>query len=313
MLKIFKVLILSVFLAPAITSAQDLDFVAAYLVNGDTRLEPSGLALCQGKLVFVSDKHDRDVFELIIGDDGFTRSTPFLKLNDIPVPPPQEFPILTRLTRFIFELLGISGGFDWEGVACSSHGDYFLASEYYFSVLKIAADGSKSWIGDNIYKVGFDAGLFKKNNAYIEGITFQDNTNKLILAAEREPRGMLTISESGEVDTFVQAGSDLSSEGLPFDYTGLEMVEDRLFVLERNHYQVCELTNNFVAKQCFSFKQIALSDAWGYETGKYGLAEGLAIDLESIWIIVDNNGDPRRLDQNDRRSTLMKFNNPFFH
>lgn len=296
--------------APMSGYSADLKLESAYVVNGIDDLQPSGMAYCQGKLLFVSDKHDHEIYELLPDEDGIATARKFMDVNNIPEPPQQSFPFWTNVKRFFAELFGISGGGDWEGLACNDRGDYYLASEYYFSVLKIEADGTKSWIGSDLYNVGYDAGLFQKDNAYFEGISLKGE-NEIILAAEREPRGFLVISEGGDVKTYVQPGSVISDEGLPLDFTGLDMRGPRLFALERNHYKVCELEADYSEKECYSYRKIALSDEWGYSTGKYGLAEGLAINSDSIWIIVDNNGDERRQGTNDSRSTLMKFNNPF--
>ena len=120
----------------------------------------------------------------------------------------------------------------------------------------------------------------------------------------------MTITKTGDINTYVQSHHELSTEGLPLDYTGLDTFEQRSFVLERNHYQVCELTIQYTKQHCYSFQNIALSKEWGYATGQYGLAEGLAMNKDHLWIIVDNNGNAKRRDSHDTRSTLMQFYNP---
>lgn len=290
--------------------AENLNFDTAYLVDGIDGLQPSGMVICQGKLLFVSDKHEDQIYELTPEDDGTATAKKFMELNDIPEPPTQDFPFWTDVKRFFAELFGISGGSDWEGITCNDEGEYFLASEYYFSVLKIGSDGTKKWVGSDLYKIGYDAGLFQKDNAYIEGITVKTNA-EILLSAEREPRGFISIATDGDIRTFVQLGSVISDEGLPYDFAGLDLLGGEIFALERNHYQVCRLTLEYAVKKCYSFKNIARSQDWGYSTGKYGLAEGFAINGDDIWIIIDNNGDARLQDSDDHRSTLIKFENPF--
>ena len=108
-------------------------------------------------------------------------------------------------------------------------------------MLKIGPDGIKEWVGNDLYRIGNDAGLFQKHNAYIEGITVNNNS-EILLAAEREPRGFISIAADGKVKTVVQPGGVISDEGLPYDFTGLDLVDGNIIALERNHYQVCEIT-----------------------------------------------------------------------
>jgi hypothetical protein len=291
--------------------AQELLLESAYLINGVHSLEPSGLAECQGKLLFVSDKHDEKIFELLLSENNTATAQGYLDLGFIPTPPPQNFSRWLKVKRFITELIGISGGYDWEGITCNDTGDFYLASEYYFSVLKVGADGSNQWIGKNIYQQANKLGFFIEDNAYIEGITLTSNS-EIILAIEREPRGIISIlSDDDTIKTKVQSEKILADDGLPLDLTGLESNAGKIFALERNRYRVCELTEAYTERQCYSFKDIAKSPQWGYSSDKYGSAEGLAIDKNFIWVLQDNNGNTRRSDQNDNRATLFKFVKPF--
>jgi hypothetical protein len=292
----------------AIASEMPLEFEAGYIVDGVSGLQPSGLAVCDSKVVFVSDKHDSEIFQLTFESDGKAKVGLWKTITDIPQSPKQKYGWLVSIQRFLGELFGLTGGYDWEGIACNQQGDIFLASEYYFSVLKVDSKGHKTWVIDDLYQRGKQAGLFQKSNAYIEGIVNQENG--LVLAAEREPYGF--IRHAGGTESFyVQPGAKHSVDGLPNDYTGLDSYNGKLIALERNHYKVCELSGNYVPVTCYLFKDVAKSREWGYNAGKYGLAEGLVIEGDSLWIIVDNNGDSRKADSNDKRSTILKFKNPF--
>jgi hypothetical protein len=292
----------------AIADEMPLEFEAGYIVDGVSGLQPSGLAVCDGKVVFVSDKHDSELFQLTFESDGIAKVGLWKTITEIPQPPQQKYGWWVGIQRFLGELFGLTGGYDWEGIACNRQGDIFLASEYYFSVLKVDGKGYKEWVIDDLYQRGKQAGLFQKNNAYIEGIATQGSG--LILAAERESRGLIR-HESGAVSFYVQPEVQHSEDGLQYDYTGLDSHNGKLIALERNHYKVCELSDNYESITCYLFKDIAKSLEWGYNTGKYGLAEGLVIDGGSLWIIADNNGDPRKADSNDTRPTILKFKNPF--
>ncbi len=294
--------------AMANANEAELEFQAAYLVDGKENLQPSGLAVCDGRVVFVSDKHDSEIFQFTFNQDGVAKTKRWKELHDLPEQPKQEFGWWMRFKRFISELLGFSGGADWEGIACDRQGNIYLASEYYFSVLKIDQTGKNEWLINGLYKIGYDNGLFQKDNAYIEGISIDGD--QILLAAEREPRGFVSVKK-GSVSVYVQPGSQISDEGLPYDYTGMEVYQNKNIVLDRNHYKVCELTKGYETTVCYSFKSVAKSPDWVYDTGKYGLAEGVAIDGESLWIVMDNNGDSRNLNPNDNRATILRFKNPF--
>ncbi|MEX2962746.1 hypothetical protein [Microbulbifer sp. TYP-18] len=302
-----------IFSAFSIADEQPLEFEAGYLVDGKPGLQPSGLAVCSGEIVFVSDKHEQEIYKLVFHPQGAAKQgiagvKTWKTLSSIPAPPKQDFSFTMRFRRFVAELAGISGGMDWEGIACDRFGNTFLASEYYFSILKIDTSGKMEWLADNLYQRGNKVGLFQKDNAYVEGLTLQDGV--LLLAAEREPRGIIAL-DGGSASFHVQPEPQSSGQDLPLDYTGLEAYNGKIIALERNHYQVCQLSQQYESKPCYSFKEVATSSDWGYNTGKYGLAEGVAVDGNSLWIIVDNNGDTRKADADDSRSTILKFKNPF--
>ncbi|MFA0809449.1 hypothetical protein [Microbulbifer epialgicus] len=292
------------------TSANEksLDFEAGYIVDGISKLQPSGLTECEGRLVFVSDKHESEVFELALTKKGIAQAKVWKTIDNIPNPPEQKFGWWMEGKRFLAEVLGLTGGADWEGVACDDQGNLFLASEYYFSLLKVDLTGNKEWLVEDLYSKGREFGLFEKDNAYIEGVMIGENG--ILLADEREPRGFVSI-KNDIMSFYAQPGTHLSEENLPYDYTGLDEYKGEIIALERNHYKVCKLSKDFKGNTCYSFRDVANSSNWGYVTGRYGLAEGLAVTDDFLWIIFDNNGDYRKANPEDSRSTLLKFKNPF--
>ncbi len=300
--------LLGVFSTPFLSFADTLSLKNAYVIDGVNELEPSGLAVCDGKLLFVSDKHDHVIFRLQF-DGKLARVTTHKVIKDAPPPPKQSFPLSMSIKRYIGELIGPAGGNDWEGLACNKHGDLFLASEYHFSVLKIGKDDTYEWLVDDLYNIGTRKGLFKVHNAFLEGITVGDD--HIYLAAERQPRAIITFTPSSEIKIHLESHQKPVNNISP-DFTGLEFFNGNLYVLDRNHYEVCRRNPpDFSATLCFSFKAQALSQEWGYDTGIYGLAEGVALDGDDMWLIVDNNRDPRLADADDRRALLMQFKNPY--
>lgn len=47
-----------------------------------------------------------------------------------------------------------------------------------------------------------------------------------------------------------------------------------------------------------------------YQTRVYGLAQGLAVSDDEVFMVLDNNGDARAGDPDDHRPTLMVFARP---
>jgi hypothetical protein len=118
----------------AVADEMPLEFETGYVVDGVSGLQPSGLSVCDGKVVFVSDKHDSEIFQLTFESDGTAKAELWKAIEEIPEPPKQKYDQWVGIKRFLGELFGLSGGHDWEGIACNKQGDIFLASEYYFSV-----------------------------------------------------------------------------------------------------------------------------------------------------------------------------------
>lgn len=282
-----------------------LTLVEAYSLDGVTGLHPSGLAKCGEDLLFVSDKHDHEIFQIVMASKDTTAQQiqvkPYVTIDSIPQPPSIQLDMVSTIERQLGEWLGFSGGYDWEGLACDEDGHFYLASEYYVAVLKVNAQGDAKWITPSFYQAGTAAGLFKKQNAFIEAITLYDNA--IWLAAEREPRGIVKVPSDAPAEFIRQSGAELSDQQLPWDFTGLDSWNQQLYVLERNHDQVCLLIDG-QTEHCRSFAQV--KSEWSFESDPYGTAEGLVVQGEDVWIIFDNNEKPRK-GKTDNRPILLKF------
>ncbi|MCO7226526.1 esterase-like activity of phytase family protein [Pleionea sp. CnH1-48] len=308
---IFLSILLIFFIAPIKATTPELEWISGYAIDGVDNLEPSGLTYCNERWLFVSDKHSRVVFELAIQKDSPAVNTKVYKtLADVPEPPSSDFPFLMQVQRFFAELFGITGGFDWEGISCDQEGNIYLASEYYFSVLKVAQDGTYQWIAKNLYQQGVEKGLFAYNNAYLEGITITDDS--LLVVAERQPRAFIQIDSESDSQITVDSKGIKTEQGVNVDFTGLYFRDKKLYTLERNEYQICERKWPELTKErCFSFEKISRSIEWGYDKDIYGLAEGVAMNENQLAIIIDNNGDSRLSNAKDNRPALWLFKNPF--
>src|SRR5581483_5240016 len=127
---------------------------------------------------------------------------------------------------------------------------------------------------------GRRAGLFATPGAGIEGVALLGE--RLIVAAERQPRGLM-----------VARSADGPARALRLDETRLRLpparVPDfadlcaeggRLFALARN-----------AEGPAWSFAET--SAAYPYHDRRYGLGEGLALDRDHVYVVLDNNGDAR--------------------
>lgn len=311
MLHIIRTFAFTVLLLPIYCKAQPaLLLEEAYSIEGPAGLEPSGLALCDDRLLFVSDDHDDTIFELSPGTGSIATAKPYRQIENIPPPPQQTFPLSLRLKRFIAELAGFTGGMDWEGITCDATGNLYLASEYYFAVLAVDPDNNLRWLGEDVYAFGREHGLFGTMNAYLEGVALQ--RGELLLAVEREPRALIRMQDGQPVQVRLPANAGIDADGLSYDYTGLAVWNERLFVLSRNHYDVCELDSVDLSElRCANYRDVERSVAYGYETGPYGLGEGLSVTDEAIWIVLDNNRQARLNNAEDNRPQLYRLQNPF--
>ena len=285
----------------------------AYLIEADFDTQPSGLALCQDKLLLVSDKVDHRIFEVNAQLDGTAGLSPFIKLAAIPgKKPPYPMNQQSKLARLRQLIPGAR--YDYEGIDCDE--DYFyLASETMIDVLRVDKSGQSMWLNTNSYQAGRKHGLYSQPNAYLEAVARMPS-GELIIGAERQARGLITLINTGskwlkEVNTQLATPIKPAAEYRLPDLTGLAIYNDYLYTLERNAHLVCQRTLiTYRSVNCWSYAHVENASDIRYQDDKYGLAEGLAISDEYIYIVLDNNGDARWLDEDDRRATLLVFKTP---
>jgi len=162
----------------------------------------------------------------------------------------------------------------------------------------------REWIYPDLSKV-YEAGYFDKNSALFEGIAVTDSY--IYLAAEREPRGIIRYAlETGELKIGPPEFGVESSK--PMDYSGLYYFQDELYALYRNGHQVCQIDKDALLPSKCHYMD-GLSDI-KYGDSIYGLAEGLAIDQDYIYIVLDNNKEALS-GASHNRATLFRTKNPF--
>jgi len=259
-------------------------------VKGPENCQPSGLTIRNDTLFTVSDKHDSDTAAVLI---------PYLTF---------QVPDTASKTWF-----------DFEGVTHDDSGNFYIVSESRFRILQVSADGEIAWITPDLKPYGEAKGLFQVFNASLEGIAWPGE-NRFILAAEREPRGLLEV-ELGSPNIAVSAYK-FDEVKFPFDkgrspdFADLFWYKDTLYALERNAFVVSQLikkNGQYRQDKGWSYGRIENDPRFLYADTTYGLAEGLCMDDKFIYIVIDNNGDARRNNPKDTRPLLFILERPERH
>lgn len=260
-----------------------LELSRAYEVEVSEQVDISGIRHCDGKLLSVSDRHDEVVFELTLEGDRYQ-----LK-NHRAFSAPDTVSEVPFWDGFLSWVSGVFADkqYDWEGIDCAD-GVLYLVSESYADVLKIGRQ-TVQWAGLDLYDALEDRGYFEDRNTYFEGVASLGTG--FFLAIEREPRGIVSYKGPKNWHVSRLGPTRLFREEQPQDITDLQYMNRYLYTLERNQHAVCR--RHFIAledKQCWGFDEVLLSDDYRYPDAEYGLAEGLSITDDGIYIAVDNNG-----------------------
>lgn len=147
-----------------------------------------------------------------------------------------------------------------------------------------------------------------ERNASFEGVAVGEG--QLYVANERSAPLIITMDlrTLRVTDWFQPQPRKFSLLGT--HYSDLCWFEGKLWVLCRQH-RVVLAVNPATREVLAEFDYEAVEDALGYQkTLPVGIMEGLAVDRDSIWLVTDNNGWPRKSSANDLRPTLVKCPRP---
>lgn len=313
--------------ASAFERAPELSLQRALPVDGMTRGNLSALQYCDERLLSVSDREDRTLFELQVGEDSWQATAEHFELPDNS---PSMLPVQLLAGAW---LRGLSGrALDFEGLACDADGNRYLVSESQLGVLKLPPAGAAPVTGQwleldpAVYSEGESKGLWQQVNALAEGVAINAEADTLWLAAERQSRGLLKLQRQEDqwrcplagcvllverrfLPTDAFAPGVLSKEVLPVDFSDLVLWQGKLWSLERNAHQVCRRSAlSGKRERCWSFAQTVLAEPYVYPDAPYGLAEALLINEDGIMIGLDNN-DRVRPDK-DSRPWIFQFSLP---
>jgi len=282
--------------APSEDDVTLLKLIKALPVEGPENNQPSGLTIFNDTLFAVSDKHDDTIFRIELRDNKAV-FRPYLTFE-------LSEPVAAKRL-------------DFEGIACDEEGHFYLVSETAFRILRISADGEEaSWVTPSLRSYGENEGLFQTRGAYLEGIALLDRDTFLV-CAERQPRGLIEVDMNVEPYAIRVFNTDETRLKLPAgrnsDFADLFRENRDLYVIQRNADAICKLVYGgqvLEEKDIWSYTHIVNREDLHYSSMRFGKAEGLCMDEEHIYLILDNNGDHRASNPEDRRPLLLIMERP---
>lgn len=301
--------------APAVTCAgatpPELELEQALPIAITDDFQPSGLVLYSGHMLTVSDRHDDAIYEIVRAPPGARADVatlrPFLQLH-----PPANGPRPK-------DLEGIA--LDTETGNGSTAGALLLASEGRSRVLRVEPDGATAWITPALDDIGRPLGMLRLDNAGLEGIARLPN-GRILVAAERDLRGLIELPASGLRDEHDRAGVQAWAmpdsictppPGRGNDFADLAIWNGQVFALERNCHVVMRIERTaaeWIERGGWSYARTENDPRFAYHDRAFGVAEGLALDDHHVYIVMDNNHDHLASDPHDRRPRLFVFQRP---
>jgi streptogramin lyase len=247
-----------------------------------------------GSLLTVNDKVP-GIYRIGFGKDGTAR------LTAIPgaLTPPQLAPFASAK----------HGPYDCEGLARDDDGRIYICEEGDRWILRFDPKAG------SVERLPIDWSPVKRwsssdRNASFEGIAVGGGV--LYVANEREVGRIITVdlATMKVVDSFQV--TPIGNPARDVHYSDLGWADGELWVLCRESRCVLRVdprTRRVLAQ--FDYLELETSRPNAYaHPYPYGFVEGLAVDPENIWLVVDNNGFPRVADAADRRPTLWRCPRP---
>ena len=268
-------------------ATEHLKFEKIIFNRDDTEI--SGLLYQNDHLLFVADKlSNRAIYKIKMENDRFFYKT-YIDLSQLQ----GHTQYFSQALLFRHAGRIIKSPFDLEGIA-SCDNDYYLANEQTRHILKVNTNEMKKLEIDfsNIFKK-FGHPLEEiETNAGFEGLAIDCENQILYIAQERQPRAIIVvdIKKMIPIDIFVTPGKGVGKVNP--DYADLYFENGYLYILERNFHHILKVdpkTKKVVKKFAYGeTNHLHLKEI--YQTKEpYGLAEGLAMSKDQIFIGIDNN------------------------
>lgn len=272
-----------------------------YPINGVDHIEPSGLTLRDGILYTVGDKH-RGIYRLDIAK--------------------QEAWLKKAVTLDTEHDLGVTV-LDLEGIT-TVDGDFVVVSEAHHRLIYVQENGLR-WLpeqGNELYQSAYQSGLLQLHNAGLEALTYLGE-QRFLVAAERQPRGLIELTFNPDFSKIehqrnqIMVNSRQKLHNRHPDLTGLYVHNEQVFGLQRNAYVVHELNRSanghYIEGQAWSYEHIVRDPKYVYSDMQFGHAEGLAVDDDHFYLVLDNNRIANAKNPNDKRPLLIVAKRPVLH
>ncbi len=279
-----------------VPAQEKLELQKALPLDGPDFIQPSGLAMAGNSLLMVSAAQDESIFEIQVGADKAVY---------------KETVKIKRPKETEGQKLG------WRGIASDGRGDLFLAGGPACRIMHVTSGGKAEWLGPSLLEAGVEKGLFAGENSGVEGLV-RMGEGKFLVAASRDPRGLLQLDLTGgktAVRPFL-----LDKSHIPLgpgrrqpDFTDLSVDKGQAWALESAADAVCRLDwkgQEYSEGEYFTFGHVTNDVKYRYLGLKMGLARGLAMDANSIYVVLDNKGVSRQIDPSDKRALLLVFKRP---
>ena len=216
------------------------------------------------------------------------------------------------LSPSLFEPLTPGRDLPWdvEGIGIDSTGALYLSEEHSRWILKQSAPGKP------LERLPIDwspaSRWFSKTdrNASFEGVAVGDRF--LYVANERDTGRILEVDRKTlrVVSDFQPRPPGASGDDI--HYTDLCWFDGELWALCREHRRVlCIDPHTHAVRLCFSYFPIEMDPKYAYQhLLPYGFFEGLSVDADNVWLLIDNNGYPRKSNPQDARPLLLRCPRP---
>ena len=280
----------------AIAAESKLELQSALPLEGTSLAQPSGLAFDGKGLLMVCAFHDDDIYRIELQADKVV----FKEAIHIRRPKDAEGMKLA-----------------WRGISAAKGGGFLLASSQACRIMMVEADGDAEWMGPSMLETGAEKGLFVGEQSGIEGVV-PAGKKKYMIAASREPRGILDLDMTGPKPVVTAWLADKTRIPLPTgrrkaDFADLAEENGQIWALCANSDAIAQVKWNgqeYIEGAHWSFGHVSNDPKFKYAGLRMGLARGLAMDGQSIYIALDNKGVGRQADPADKRPILLVFNRP---
>ncbi|MBB5209977.1 esterase-like activity of phytase family protein [Microbulbifer hydrolyticus] len=283
----------------------------AWWIDGSEGLDLSGLSFCNGELLAVADKSSERIYRLSPepGKDTVPLATK-AEFTRPPLPHDQPVSIKARALHYASTPLSM----DFEGITCDAS-DIFLLSERHNRIVKLDQAGRRGqWMPARWSESAREQGFLQLFNAESEGVVKVGED--FWVALERDPRGLLKLQPGDGVGQHyyrVPPVPGLDFRDRPEDLTALAFYDGSLFTLERNAFAVCRRAiATLAAEWCVQYRGIEEAPEYIYRKTHFGKGEGLAVNDQGIFVVLDNNSVTRVVAPEDSRGLLMQLAFPAY-